>query len=97
MRDRSRAFAPSRIVRACALAFLAVLAAAPNAAARESGFQSEGAYALVSKDINGARWAMTYDTQSEVITGNVVRDDVDVAVRSHRAERTLAGAEQRSA
>ncbi|MEI8358687.1 MAG: hypothetical protein WCH13_09390, partial [Deltaproteobacteria bacterium] len=75
MRDRSRAFAPSRIVRACALAFLAVLAAAPNASARESGFQSEGAYALVSKDINGARWAMTYDTQSEVITGNVFPTD----------------------
>ena len=75
MRDRSRAFAPSRIVRACALAFLAGLAAAPSASARESGFQSEGAYALVSKDINGERWAMTYDTQSEVITGNVFPTD----------------------
>ena len=70
MRDRSRASARIAIAIAIAVAS-AALAAAPTAGARESGFQSKGAYDLVSKDINGERWAMTYDTDSRVITGNV--------------------------
>ncbi|MFM7140638.1 MAG: hypothetical protein ACKO2K_01800 [Alphaproteobacteria bacterium] len=72
MRDRSRAFA--RIGAALACAAIA-LAAAPSAHARESGFQIDGDYALVSKDVAGQRWAMTYDTASEVITGNVFPQD----------------------
>ena len=59
-------------VLACALVCSLV---ASRARARESGFQADGAYALVNKDVNGERWAMTYDTESGVITGNVFPTD----------------------
>ncbi len=63
-------------VRAAAIAALLVtcaLALPGQAVARESGFQisEQEDYLLVSKDINGERWAMTYDLFDGVITGNV--------------------------
>ncbi len=57
-----------RAALACALAW--GLLAGP-ARARESGFQADGGYALVNKDVNGARWAMTWDARDARITGNV--------------------------
>ena len=53
---------------ACTLAWGLV---AGSSEARESGFQSDAGRRLVSKDVNGARWAMTYDVRSARITGNV--------------------------
>ncbi|MBU6283351.1 hypothetical protein KGQ64_13995, partial [bacterium] len=53
---------------ACLLAWTALPA---PARARESGFQADRGYALVSKDVNGARWAMTWDARDARITGNV--------------------------
>jgi hypothetical protein len=76
MKDPVRPVARTRAAIGRALAVtVAVASLAGPAGARESGFQGRGDYALVSKDVNGERWAMTYDTGSEVITGNVFPTD----------------------
>ncbi|MFM7737620.1 MAG: hypothetical protein ACKPBU_16790 [Alphaproteobacteria bacterium] len=74
MNDRATRGVPGLVAIACALAGTFGLAAGP-VGARESGFQARGGYALVSKDVSGQRWAMTYDTESDVITGNVFPTD----------------------
>jgi len=60
--------------RALALA-LALATGATPAAARQSGFQADGEHALVNKDVNGERWAITLDARSGRITGNVFPQD----------------------
>ena len=65
------------LVLALTTFFVVRAPAAPSAVARESGFQATVARdrALVSKDVNGARWAMSYDRTSGVVTGNVFPTD----------------------
>ncbi|MFM7142962.1 MAG: hypothetical protein ACKO2K_13725 [Alphaproteobacteria bacterium] len=60
-----------------ALIALGTTAAPTTASARESGFQVSELedYAMVSKDVNGERWAMTYDLFDGTITGNVFPTD----------------------
>ncbi|MBU6281431.1 hypothetical protein KGQ64_04240 [bacterium] len=74
MKDRATPAAAGRLALVAVLATGCMLFAGP-AAARESGFQAKGAYALVSKDVSGQRWAMTYDLESSAITGNVFPTD----------------------
>jgi len=61
---------------ACLVSIGTAYAPAP-ALARESGFQVSELedYALVSKDVNGERWAMTYDLFDGTIVGNVFPTD----------------------
>jgi len=78
-RDRRTAIfrrALGALALACLVALGAGFAPAP-AEARESGFQVSELedYAMVSKDVNGERWAMTYDLFDGVITGNVFPTD----------------------
>ncbi len=69
-----------RALGALALACLVAIgvgSAPASALARESGFQVSELedYAMVSKDVNGERWAMTYDLFDGMITGNVFPND----------------------
>ena len=70
----------NRIVRGLLLACAVASGAMPfagRADARESGvnINPDGNYRLVSKDVAGERWAMTYDVGSNAITGNVFATD----------------------
>ncbi|MBU6281380.1 YHYH protein [bacterium] len=70
----SRLHRPRARLLACSLAALAIVATGRvRADARESGFQATPAFdrLLVNKDVNGERWAMSWDRAGGVVTGNV--------------------------
>jgi hypothetical protein len=75
--DPSRATSAASLPRSVVVDASAVPAAAVPAQNRPSGRQAtpDGAYVIVSKDVAGARWAITYDRDDATVTGNVFFPD----------------------
>lgn len=79
---------------------LAFLAPVEALAARGSGIAEakDGDYIMVSKDVGGQRWAMTYDYFNGVVLGNVYSNDggapqfvaCDVTAEDENGDLTLA-------